>query len=74
MGLATYTRPRLGVFSLASNIKTYFKQIINLIKENTRQSQHKIMLQADKKKTRVEYRVGEKVWLYTPQLSTKTTI
>jgi hypothetical protein len=29
-------------------------------------------LRADKIKPRVEYKVREKVWLYTPQRSTKT--
>lgn len=28
-------------------------------------------LRADKIKTRVKYRIGEKVWLYIPQRSTK---
>jgi hypothetical protein len=74
MGTATYTGPGLEASSLASDIETHFKQIINLVKENTGQSQHKMMLQADKK-TRVEYRVGEKVGYphlnYQPKLQPK---
>ena len=73
LGTATYTGTGIGMqeTTLASDIESRFRKILQIARDNTEMSQHKMTLYADKKKTAVTYRVGDKVWLYTPQKSTK---
>jgi len=66
LGTANYTGTGLSKASLASDIKTNFREILDLVKESTEIAQHKMMRRADKIQTPVEYWVGEKVWLYVP--------
>jgi hypothetical protein len=70
---ATYVGSAFQVTALALDIESHFKQVLDLARENIGLAQHKMTLRADKTKPRVEYRVGEKVWLFTPQV-TKTKL
>ena len=61
LGTANYTGPG----ALAADIEANFKTIRDIVLANTGLAQHKMIIRADKTKPRKEYRVGDKVWLYT---------
>ena len=66
MGTATYTG-----MEILGDIEDNFRKILNAARDNISVKQHKAMIRADKIKPAITYRIGELVWLYTPQRSTK---
>jgi hypothetical protein len=57
---ATYVRSALQAATLALDIESHFKQILDLARENIGLVQDKMTLRADKTKSRVEYQVVKK--------------
>lgn len=74
LGTATYTGTPTQYGNLAADIEAKFNQILGKAKSNTEVAQHKMMLRADKEKTQKEYRIGEKVWLYTKPVTSNVKI
>lgn len=66
LGTATYTGPGLSKASLSSEIKSNFRQIFDLTKENISIKQHKMMRYANKTRPFTQFQVEDKVWLYIP--------
>jgi hypothetical protein len=56
-GAAIYVGSALGAAATVLEIEVHFKQIINLVKENTGLAQHKITLRTDKVKPNTVYRM-----------------
>ena len=62
LGTANYTGPG----ALTADIEANFKIIHDIVLTNTGLVQHRMIIRANKTKPQKEYRVGDKVWLYTP--------